>query len=492
MGALPCSFASLRSAIIVIVLFILTTLAGITMPAQGQGVVDSTWTLGVILFDTNKDDTLDYNGQTVTVGGIANTGFPQVHTTRLASFIQGDTYGLPFFSKAMGDSFAVGDSLVLTGRLQKYYGQNEMYVESYEVYPEVNRSLTAQSFSEVASSPDQFVGMLVKGTAKVTHKGTINNGIYLSVSYGDSVAFEPKVFVSNFHKSFNEFNFDVLSIGDEIAVTGVLSEFEDAPTGHSYLIYLRTPDDLEYAGFPQYYIYGIAGLLLLFVIGAAIWILSLRRKMEQKTKKIKQSLEEKEILLREIHHRVKNNLSIISGLLELQKDTSTEPTTKVALQNSQARIRSMALIHDKLYQTDSLSDIELNVYLRELVEGISATLDNNHQRVALNFDLDQTEIDIDKVVPCGLLVNELVVNAYKHAFSTVEEGELTLKLKNHNHKVVLTIADNGPGLPEDFALGTGDSLGSMLIQTFANQLDADLHIDRSHEGVAFVFTFPAN
>lgn len=474
------------------VMFTLSFLLAVTIVAHGQSSVDSTWSYPTVLLDTNEDDTLDYTGQKVKIGGIVNTAFPQIHTTRLASFIQNDEYGLPFFSKTIGASFEVGDSLVLEGRLHKYYGLNELYVESYEVYSNINKSHRPRSFAEVGQSPEKFVGMLVKGRGKVIEKGTINNGIYLSISYGDTVGFEPKVFVSNFHESFSDFNFEVLSIGDEVSVTGVLSEFEDDATGHSYLIYLRTPDDLQYAGLPQYYFYGAIGFVVLFFIGTGIWIVSLRSKVKENTREIQQSLEEKEILLREIHHRVKNNLSIISGLLELQKGTAENSGTKDALQSSQSRIRSMALIHDKLYQTDSLSDINLDSYLRELVEAISATFVNKNKKVALNFELDSAQADTDKVVPCGLLVNELVVNAYKHALSKTDEGVLTLKLKNKNQEVTLTVADNGPGLPADFAPGTGSSLGSMLIQTFAEQLEADWKIDQGQDGTAFIFTFPLN
>lgn len=488
MGGSPIIFSRLTK--ILALLFFLLVVQSIMMPVQAQRLADSTWSYSTILLDKNEDDTLDHVGQTVKIGGIANTASPQVHTTRLASFIQNDEYGLPFFSKAMGDSFEVGDSLMLKGRLQKYYGRNELYVESYEVYSDINKSLNIQSFSEVASSPDRFVGMLVEGRGKVTNKGTINNGIYLSISFSDTIAFEPKIFVSNFHKSYSKFNFNVLSIGDKVSVRGVLSEYEDTPTGHSYLIYLRTPEDLKYAGLPKYYIYGVAGFLLLFFIGVGIWIFSLRRKVKEKTREIQQSLEEKDVLLREIHHRVKNNLAIISGLLELQRGTSEEPSTQAALQSSQSRIHSMALIHEKLYETESLSDINLDIYLRELVEAISATFATKHHRIVLNFDLDKAKIDIDKVVPCGLLVNELVVNAYKHAFSNMEEGELKLILKNHpDHEVEVTVADNGPGLPEHFELGTSGSLGSMLIETFANQLEADLQIDQNYPGTAFVFRF---
>ena len=134
----------------------------------------------------------------------------------------------------------------------------------------------------------------------------------------------------------------------------------------------------------------------------------------------------------------------------------------------------------------------LDEYLQELVEAISSTFITKQHNLEINFDLDLTKIDIDRVVPCGLLVNELVVNSFKHAFGHTAEGVLTVKLQKNDHKAVLTVADNGPGLPEGFDLSSQDSLGSMLIQTFSDQLEADLTIDQKHEGAAFHFTFPLN
>ncbi|MEL7833100.1 sensor histidine kinase [Fodinibius sp. Rm-B-1B1-1] len=467
-------------------------LLGPTGFSIAQTAPDSTWSFPTVLLDTDNDDTLDYADQHIRIGGIANTAFSQIHTTRLSSAIQNDNYGLRFYSKMRGDSFEVGDSLVLEGRLHNYNGLNELYVDSYEVYPEVNKTFSPKTLTDKTNNPDRFIGMLVEGSGKITDKGTINNGIYLSVSMRENNEFEPKVFLSNFHNSFTDFNFDILSIGDKISFTGVLSEFKSDLAGHNYLVYLRTPDDLQYTGIPRYYFYGAGGLILLIFTGVIVWIISLRRKVESKTQKVQKSLEEKEILLREIHHRVKNNLSIISGLLDLQKDTTDVESTHNALQDSQSRIRSMALIHDKLYQTESLSDINLDEYLEELVEAISATFINKQNKVDVKYELDEANINIDKVVPCGLLVNELVVNAFKHAFDDKKQGVLTVKLQNQGQEAVLTVADNGPGLPENFNLDTGDSLGSMLIQTFAAQLGAELTIDRDYKGAAFIFTFSLN
>ena len=478
----------LTTLLVFIIFFVI--LGNLAISTKAQTSSDSTWSISTVLQDKNNDGTLDYIGEQVKVGGIANTAFPQIHTTSLFSFIQNKTHGIPIFTQAMADSFAIGDSVVVTGELHTYSGLNEISVESYQVYPKVNRQLTPKTLSDITDNPNSFLGMLIQGTGKIIKKGSIKNGKYLAVSTNDTTDFDLKIFVPNFHINYSDFNFDILSIGDKINFTGTLSEYVDDSDTHHYLVYLRTTDDLKYAGLPQYYFYAAAAIVFFLIVGAGIWIITLRRKVDNKTAQIQQSLKDKEVLLREIHHRVKNNLSIISGLLDFQKDTTQIESTHRALQDSQSRIRSMALIHDKLYQTESLSDIRLDEYLQELVEAISATFNNKQNNVQLNFELNPVKINIDKVVPCGLLVNELVVNSYKHAFTETNKGLLTIKLKKHNQKVVLTVTDNGPGLPEDFEFGTGDSLGTMLIQTFADQLEADLTIDREHAGTALLFTFP--
>lgn len=481
---------SVEVHLIMFIVFLLTLLLALPNFSRAQSPADSTWSISTVLLDKNQDDTLDYLGERVKIGGITNSSLGQLHTTRLMTFIQSNEHGIPLYTKNMEASFDVGDSLVVQGELQNYNGTNEIYVDSYEVFPEGGRNFTPKPFSKVGSQPKRYVGMLVTGSGTITQKGTINNGIYLSVAMDNMPDFEPKIFVSNFHDSFSEFNFDILSIGDEISATGILSEFVN--NKHHYLIHLRTPDELQYSDIPKYYFYIGSFVILFILIGIVGWIVSLRKTVTQKTQKIEQSLKEKDMLLREIHHRVKNNLSIISGLLGFQQDTTEVENTQDALQDSQSRIQSMALIHDKLYQTDTLTDIQLDEYLQELVETISSTFVTNGN-IELVFDLDPVKVDVDTVVPCGLLVNELVVNAFKHAFPERDsKGTLSIMLEDQKRTARLTVADDGPGLPDDFELGGGDSLGSMLIQTFAAQLEANIKIDNDHDGVKFVFTFPLN
>ncbi|WP_171032918.1 sensor histidine kinase [Fodinibius saliphilus] len=471
-------------------LLFLVILSGYCNSAFSQSESDSLWSLSTLRIDANQDDTLDYLGTTVTVGGITNTASGQIHTNNLKAFLQNEHFGFPLFSKTIGASFDVGDSLVVTGKLQNYDGMDEIYVESYNVFPEVDHSFEPVALSRVVDNPEKYIGILVGGTAKVIDKGKVDNGRYLEVLTEGSLEGSLVIYLSNFHRQFNEFDFDLLSVGDRVQVKGVVGKYKSETKGIYYPVYLRTPAELEYAGVPKYYFsIGIVALIVtLLSIGA--WIVSLRQQVDHKTERIQESLNEKDVLLREIHHRVKNNLSIISGLIGLQLDSTDDDTAQEVLKDSQSRIQSMALIHDKLYQTDSLSDIQLDIYLSELVEAIHSTFTEYSSDIDLKFAMESVEIDIDKVIPCGLLVNELVVNAFKHAFTAGEAGVLEVSLKHVDGKVELMVSDNGPGLPDDFDFGTGESLGSMLIQTFAAQLEAETEIITSREsGAAFKFTF---
>lgn len=151
----------------------------------------------------------------------------------------------------------------------------------------------------------------------------------------------------------------------------------------------------------------------------------------------------------------------------------------------------MGLIHEKLYKTDSLSGIELGKYIKDLIESIHETFSELKNSFCLQFDLDEVKLETDRVIHCGLLVNELVVNAYKHAFSKQSSGLLHVSLKKKNSEIILSVCDNGPGLSDYFQLEGDGSLGTMLITSFAENLNATIEISESDEGgTCFSFRIP--
>jgi len=213
-----------------------------------------------------------------------------------------------------------------------------------------------------------------------------------------------------------------------------------------------------------------------------------RKKHEVETQK---SLEEKQTLLEEIHHRVKNNLAVVSSLLELQKNEGSDEL-KPILQDTQTRIHSIAMIHEKLYQTETLSDIDIKEYIGDFVAMVASSFGSNQKEINITQEVQSFSLDITKAVPVGLILNELLNNAYKHGFSDTKNGELRISLTKENETGTLRVADDGEGLPDDFNLDNQQSLGMTLIKTLIKQLEGELEILPDDKWTTFQVTFPLN
>lgn len=209
---------------------------------------------------------------------------------------------------------------------------------------------------------------------------------------------------------------------------------------------------------------------------------------QKEKRQVRNSLRQKETLLKEIHHRVKNNLAVISGLLEMQIMNVDDEVSRNTLKDSQLRIRSVALIHEKLYQTEMLSDIGFDRYLKELVNAISHTYNSEKQDIEVYFDLDPVAIKLDQAIPCSLIVNEVIINCYKHAFPDNRNGKIRIESSYNNAELMIRIKDNGQGLPDDFEPKERSSLGMTIIETLAEQLEANISF-RSDRGTAFELRF---
>ena len=199
-----------------------------------------------------------------------------------------------------------------------------------------------------------------------------------------------------------------------------------------------------------------------------------RKKAEAQ---LHQSLSEKEVLLKEIHHRVKNNLQIISSLLALRADTVLDENIREVLIESQQRIRSMSLIHEHFYQSETLARVDFGDYLVRLVNSLYRSSSSINEGIKLDIKAEENiTLNMETAVPLGLMVNELVNNAFKHAFKS-GEGLLSITLKRESPDTYnLTVADDGPGLPSDFNIATTASLGMRLVETFTRQLKAKFDI----------------
>ena len=205
---------------------------------------------------------------------------------------------------------------------------------------------------------------------------------------------------------------------------------------------------------------------------------------------IRQSLREKEVLLKEIHHRVKNNLQVISSLLAMRADSASESTAREMLCESQHRVRSMALIHEHFYQSPGLAKVDFGDYLHRLVNSLYRNYSANGEPVKLSMEMDdEVLLNMETAVPLGLIVNELVSNAFKHSFNGHRAGELIVTLRrNGGGSHSLMVADNGPGLPSSLDLAQIESLGLQLVRTLSHQLKAKLTLQRE-SGAAFRLEF---
>lgn len=208
---------------------------------------------------------------------------------------------------------------------------------------------------------------------------------------------------------------------------------------------------------------------LLFMIGFG---LDITEKIEQELH-LKRSLEEKQSLLGEIHHRVKNNLALVTGLIELQSSSIDNLVIKKHLSEIQHRISAMSLIHEKLYKTSNFSKIDLKDYLHDLISSLGLFF-NKEANVKVNFDLEQVFINSKKIIPIALIINEIVTNSYKYAFKDKKSGVIDVCLKIFDNEIELLISDSGDGMPQDFNISTTKSLGFKLINIFTKQLKGTL------------------
>lgn len=204
--------------------------------------------------------------------------------------------------------------------------------------------------------------------------------------------------------------------------------------------------------------------------------------------RIRDSLKEKEVLLKEVHHRVKNNLQVISSILSLQSSFVQDDSTLEILQESQNRIKSMSYIHETLYRTTDFSSIEFTDYIRNIARNLVHTYSFTSGEVELRTEFDEIFLSLDQAIPSGLIINELVSNALKYAFEGVENPTLTIRIKEEKGKIILLIADNGIGLPENFRYEEADSLGVQLVYTLVEQLDGTIEV-QTEAGTRFLITF---
>jgi len=238
--------------------------------------------------------------------------------------------------------------------------------------------------------------------------------------------------------------------------------------------------------------------LILGSLGVLLIIISIfnfnNRKKNLLLKSQKDMLEvtvvEKNSLLKEIHHRVKNNLQVISSLLSLQQRQIADPHASQAIQMGRDRVKAMALIHQNLYQDTNLIGVETQEYITELANSLVKNYQTENKNIELSTNIDSLKLDIDVIIPLGLIINELISNALKYAFKDIYDGRIDILLKKKDEALILTVTDNGIGLPKDFSIESISSLGFRLIKAFSDKLKAKLEINSTEKGTQITLKIP--
>ena len=227
------------------------------------------------------------------------------------------------------------------------------------------------------------------------------------------------------------------------------------------------------------------GFLIFLALGFSKQFYNAFKELNRRNEQQQKLIAEKNTLLSETHHRVKNNLAVISGMLDLQMIYDQNPKLSEILNNSKRRIKSMSLIHESLYREKDLAHIDFRDYITQMIQEIERSVKMN-PNIVVEIRMQQLHFDLQKAVPLGLIMNEVLTNAFKHAFQPDQSGLILVEfVKEHSTKYVLRISDNGVGLPEETS---SESLGMTLIDALVEQLDGTYSYKRIN-GTVFEMTF---
>ena len=194
-------------------------------------------------------------------------------------------------------------------------------------------------------------------------------------------------------------------------------------------------------------------------------------------------------MIKEVHHRVKNNFQLISSLLNLQAGNIQDEKTQVALFNNKNRIDSMALVHKSLYQNEDLVNIDLKSYVHQLVDNVKSSFNPENKNIDVIINIENIILESEQATPLGLIINEIITNAFKYAFKGRLSGKLEINAARNGDRYHLSICDNGVGLPQNFSFNSSDTLGMELVSLLSEQIDGNVNITHKN-GTGFQIDFP--
>ena len=211
--------------------------------------------------------------------------------------------------------------------------------------------------------------------------------------------------------------------------------------------------------------------------------------IDEEAGELRQALAEKTMLLKEVHHRVKNNLQVICSLLSMQIDSAVGMSCGAALNDAYSRVQAMSLIHEQIYQSESLADLNFGEYVQALSQRLFATYCVDRSRIGIELSVEPVRLDMQQAIPCGLILSELFSNALKYAFPDGRSGMIRVSLRRTAvGRMELAVEDNGCGLPADLDWQTTASLGMQVVRTLGRQLRAEVSVRSGSEGTSFRFT----
>jgi two-component sensor histidine kinase len=226
---------------------------------------------------------------------------------------------------------------------------------------------------------------------------------------------------------------------------------------------------------PEFSVKGFYSHLIYILLSAVMGII-MNFLVNQMRERENQNLQEKDTLLREIHHRVKNNLQLIVSLLNLQSSAVNDSEIRTALVESQYRVKSMALMHQLLYQSDMLSRVDFSAYLKQLIHSLQSNYLLPEKNIRCNINAENIEFDIETAIPLGLITNELVTNAFKYAFNHSNEGKIDVSvIKTAENRYMMEVSDNGTGLPAKYNLEKTKTLGHKLVNLLTRQIEGKIN-----------------
>jgi two-component sensor histidine kinase len=373
-------------------------------------------------------------------------------------------------------------ALVLLKTNKDFMALTQTYLELANIYLEqkdYSKALPLVKLAYQTADSNHYTGELKKAALLLAQLNEQNNN-----------------FVDAYHylKTFN-------SLREQIASDSVVSKLAEMRADFEIqkkeeeVIYLKRISNIK----NLLALILIVGLLAVLTLVRFLYVENKKRKqanrsleeyneeLNQKNHIIHQALQDKEVLIREIHHRVKNNLQIISSIINLQRMRIDNPDTENIFNEMQRRIMAISSIHHKLYQGDSVSLINMKEYLTEIVDSIHQAFDDKGMEVNYQISIQNIKLDIDAAVSLGLIVNELVTNAYKYAFKPGNKNNLSIGLTATGlHKYQLRVSDSGPGLPLEFSIDKSDSLGMRMVSLLTRQLKGNIAIQNQNGAVVLI------